>query len=110
MKRNLVLFSLCILLATGVATAQTVVFNVGTANTDVANTGRAEVLGQVTLSGNITCGAAGAACVSTAGTIQVTYPGVAIDNVIATAGIGTIATNGIEVCEIHRPVPFRTTR
>jgi len=101
MKRNLVLVSLCILFGTVVASAQTVVFNVGTAPTFVANTGRAEVLGQVTNTGDATCGTnADGFCVSTAGTIQVLYQGVAIDNAIATANLGTVLTNGIEVCEI----------
>ncbi len=105
MKRYLVLVSLCILLGTVVAAAQTVVFNVGTAPTFVANTGRAEVLGQVTNTGDATCGTnADGFCVSTAGTIQVLFQGVDIDNAIATAGIGTVNTNGIEVCETYAGV------
>jgi len=100
MKRNLVLLSLCMLVGAGVAAAQTVVFNLGTAPTFVANTGRAEVLGQVTLTGDATCGTnADGLCVSTQGTLQVLYQGIQIDNAIASAGAGTDNSNGIDVCE-----------
>ena len=57
-------------------------------------------MGQVTLTADIICGTnADANCISTAGTIQILYVGTPIDNNIATANIGTLTTNGIEVCE-----------
>src|SRR3989337_3073552 len=77
------------------AFAQTVTFNVSTAPTFVANTGRSEVMGQVTMTADATCGTnVDGLCVSTAGTIQVLYVGTPIDNNLATANIGTITTNG----------------
>ncbi|MBI3934906.1 MAG: hypothetical protein HY316_09455 [Acidobacteria bacterium] len=96
---------LVVLAGAGSAFAQTVTFNVSTAPTFVANTGRSEVMGQVTMSADFTCSPGGLAlepdgfCVSTAGTIQVLYVGTPIDNNLATAGINTLTTNGIEVCE-----------
>jgi hypothetical protein len=112
---------LVVLAGVGSAFAQTVTFNVSTAPTFVANTGRSEVMGQVTMTGDATCGtggtftagvdgifntaddvlvgAADGFCKSTAGTIQVLYVGTPIDNNLATANIGTLNTNGIEVCE-----------
>ena len=79
------------LLGVSSALAQTVTFNVFTAPTFVANTGRSEVVGQVTMSADATCGtAADGFCVSTAGTIQVLYVGMPIDNGTAT---------GITVCD-----------
>jgi len=114
---------LVVLAGASSAFAQTVTFNVSTAPTFVANTGRAEVMGQVTMTADATCGtggthAAGADlifytaddvlagapdgfCRSTAGTIQVLYVGTPIDNNIASvpANFGQILTNGIEVCE-----------
>ena len=85
----------------GIAQSQTVTFNLSTAPTFVANTGRAEVMGQVALTADVTCGSnADGFCVSTAGTIQVLFINTPIDNNIATAGIGTLNTNGIEVCEV----------
>src|SRR5262249_42004575 len=87
-----------VVLGANFASAQTVALNVSTAPTFVANTGRAEVLGQVTLTADVICGTnADANCISTAGTIQVLYGGTPIDNNIATANIGTLTTNGIEV-------------
>ncbi|MBI3934140.1 MAG: hypothetical protein HY316_05580 [Acidobacteria bacterium] len=72
--------------------AQSVSFNFFGAPTLVANTGDSEVLGQVILSGDSTCGTAvDAFCISTAGSIQITYTDMVIDNSIAT---------GITVCEI----------
>jgi hypothetical protein len=89
-----------VLAGAGSAIAQTVTWNVSTAPTFVANTGRSEVMGQVTLTGDVTCGtSADGFCVSTAGTIQVLYVGTPIDNALATANIGLINTNGLEVCE-----------
>jgi hypothetical protein len=91
---------LVVLAGASSAFAQTVAFNVSTAPTFVANTGRSEVLGQVTMTADATCGTnADGLCVSTAGTIQILYVGTPIDNNIATAGIGLQTTNGIEVCE-----------
>lgn len=91
---------LVVLAGASSAFAQTVTFNVSTAPTFVANTGRAEVMGQVTMTADATCGTnADGLCVSTAGTIQVLYVGTPIDNNIANANIGTITTNGIEICE-----------
>jgi hypothetical protein len=91
---------LVVLAGAGSAFAQTVSWNLSTAPTFVANTGRSEVMGQVTMTGDVICGTnADAFCVSTAGTIQVLYVGTAIDNALATANIGLINTNGIEVCE-----------
>jgi hypothetical protein len=67
------------------AFAQTVTFNLATAPTFVANTGRSEVMGQVTLTADVICGlATDGFCVSTAGTIQILYVGTPIDNAIAT--------------------------
>jgi hypothetical protein len=83
------------------AFAQAVTFNLATAPTFVANTGRSEVMGQVTLTADIICGtAADGFCISIAGTIQILYGGTPIDNGFATANIGTVTTNGIEICEI----------
>ena len=101
-KRIFVALAALVLVVLGAnfASAQTVAFNVSTAPTFVANTGRSEVMGQVTLTADVICGTnADTNCISTAGTIQVLYGGTPIDNNIATAGIGTLTTNGIEVCE-----------
>jgi hypothetical protein len=87
---------LVVLAGTGSAFAQTVTFSVGTAPTEVANTGRSEVMGQLTNTAGVTCSPGGIGaepdgfCVSTAGTIQVTYDRTPIDNTTAT---------GITVCE-----------
>jgi hypothetical protein len=100
---SLALAALALLLVAGVssAIAQTVTFNLATAPTFVANTGRSEVMGQVTLTADVICGTgADAFCISTAGTIQILYVGTPIDNTFATAGINTVTTNGIEVCEV----------
>jgi hypothetical protein len=100
---SLALAALALLLVAGAssAIAQTVTFNLATAPTFVANTGRSEVMGQVTMTADVICGtSADAFCISTAGTIQILYVGTPIDNTFATAGINTVATNGIEVCEI----------
>jgi hypothetical protein len=76
---------LVVLAGASSAFAQTVAFNVSTAPTFVANTGRAEVMGQVTMTADATCGTgADGLCLSTAGTIQVLYVGTPIDNAIAT--------------------------
>jgi hypothetical protein len=92
---------LVVLAGAGSAFAQTVTFDMRTAPTFVANTGVSEVLGQVTLSAESTCGTdADAFCISTAGTIQILYVGTDIDNDLATADINTVDTNGIEVCEV----------
>lgn len=81
--------------------AQAIPFDVSTAPTFVANTGRSEVVGQVTLTADATCGTdSDGLCVSTAGTLQVLYAGTLIDNLMATSNIGTLSTNGIEVCEV----------
>jgi hypothetical protein len=83
-----------------IAQGQTVSFNLSTAPTPVANTGRSEVMGQVVLTADLACGTnADGFCVSAAGTIQVLYLGTPIDNNIATLNINTLTTNGIEVCE-----------
>jgi uncharacterized repeat protein (TIGR01451 family) len=80
---------------------QTVAFNLSTAPTFVANTGRSEVLGTVALTADATCGTnADGLCVTADGTIQVLYIGTPIDNDIANASVGTPWTNGIEVCEV----------
>ncbi|HWP84470.1 MAG TPA: hypothetical protein VNN17_04735, partial [Terriglobia bacterium] len=72
--------------------AQTVSFNYFAAPTLVANTGRSEELGEIILSADATCGtSADASCISSAGSIQVTYTNMVIDNTIA---------SGIRVCEI----------
>jgi hypothetical protein len=99
---SLALAALVLVVLAGASSAfaqSTPQFNVSTAVPFVANTGRSEVLGQVVLNADGTCLGA-AFCVSTAGTIQVLYVGTTIDNVYATAGIGGLDTNGIEVCEI----------
>jgi len=100
---SLALAALVLVVLTGAGSAFAVTtpqFNVTTAVPFVANTGRSEVLGQVTLTADITCAvAADGFCVSTAGTIQVLYVGTPIDNAMATANIGAQNTNGIEVCE-----------
>ncbi|MBI3933772.1 MAG: hypothetical protein HY316_03715 [Acidobacteria bacterium] len=84
----------------GIAQSQTVIFNLSTLPTFVANTGRSEAMGYVVLTADVTCGTnADGFCVSTAGTIQVLYGFTSIDNSLATANINTINTNGIEVCE-----------
>ena len=89
-----------VVLGANFASAQTVAFNVSTAPTFVANTGRSEVVGQVTLTADVICGTnADTNCISTAGTIQVLYGGTPIDNNIASVNVGTQHTNGIEVCE-----------
>jgi len=88
---------LVVLAGASSAFAQTVTFGVGTAPTEVANTGRSEVMGQLTNTASVTCSPGGIVaepdgfCVSTAGTIQVTYDRTPIDNSTAT---------GITVCEI----------
>jgi hypothetical protein len=75
-----------------VASAQTVNFNYFAAPTFVANTGESEVLGEIILTADATCGNnADSFCVSSAGSIQATYLGMTIDNTTAT---------GITVCEI----------
>jgi hypothetical protein len=81
--------------------ATSIQFNVTTANPFVANTGRSEVLGQVTLTADISCGdpADTVFCNGVAGTIQVLYVGTPIDNRRATANSGLQYTNGIDVCE-----------
>jgi hypothetical protein len=86
---SLALAAFALVLVAGATSAfaqGTVTFNLGTAPTFVANTGRSEVLGQVTLTADFTCGPAGADafCNSTAGTLQVLYIGTAIDNSTAT--------------------------
>jgi hypothetical protein len=84
-------FALLLVAGASSAVAQTVTFNLATAPTFVANTGRSEVMGQVTLTADVICGtAADAICVSTAGTIQILYVGTPIDNTLAT---------GITVCD-----------
>jgi uncharacterized protein (TIGR03437 family) len=85
--------SVLILLLLGAAGgfAQTVNFNYQGAPTFVANTGRSEVLGQVVFAADAACGTSvDAACVSSSGTIQVTYLDMIIDNTTAT---------GISICE-----------
>jgi len=98
---------LVVLAGAGSAFAQTITFDMRTAPTFVANTGLSEVMGQVTLSAEATCGTdADAFCISTAGTIQILYVGTDIDNDLATGvNIGDIDTNGIEVCEVVDLVP-----
>jgi hypothetical protein len=88
----LVALALVLIAGAGSAFAATTpIFNVTTAPTEVANTGRSEVMGQVTLSADITCGtAADTLCTSSAGTIQVTYDRTGIDN---------SSTTGITICE-----------
>jgi hypothetical protein len=92
---SLALAALALLLVAGAgsAFAQTVSFNLATAPTFVANTGRSEVMGQVTMTADATC-TIGAepdgSCVSTAGTIQILYVGTAIDNSL---------TTGIIICD-----------
>jgi len=88
---------LVVLTGAGSAFAQSIPFNVLTTPTDVANTGMSEVLGQVTMNADITC--LFTPCNAPAGSIKVKYVGTEIDNTIATANIGTLTTNGIEVCE-----------
>lgn len=92
---------LVVLAGASSAFAQAVTFNLATAPTFVANTGRSEVMGQVTLTADVICGTnADAFCISQAGTIQILYGGTPIDNTFATANINTLTTNGIEVCEV----------
>jgi len=101
-KRFVVALAALVLVVLGAnfASAQTVAFDVSTAPTFVANTGRSEVMGQVTLTADVICGTnADTNCISTAGTIQILYQGTPIDNNIASANINTNTTNGIEVCE-----------
>jgi hypothetical protein len=101
-KRIFVALAALVLVVLGAnfASAQTIAFDLSTAPTFVANTGRSEVMGQVTLTANVICGTnADANCISTAGTIQVLYQGTPIDDAIATANVGTLTTNGIEICE-----------
>jgi hypothetical protein len=95
MKKNVFLavaaFALLVVAGASSAFAQTVALNVATAPTFVANTGRSEVMGQVTLTADATCGTAvDGLCTSTAGTIQILYVGTAIDNAVAT---------GITICD-----------
>src|SRR3989338_2653898 len=93
-KKLFVLLAVAIslgLLGASAALAQTVTFNIATAPTFVANTGRSEVVGQVTMTADVICGtAADGFCVSTAGNIPILYVGMPIDNAIAT---------GITVCD-----------
>jgi len=88
---------LVVLAGAGSAYAQTTPqFNVSTAVPFVANTGRSEVLGQVVLTADVTCGViADNFCVSTAGTIQVLYVGTPID-------LLTFAAEG--TCELAAPL------
>jgi hypothetical protein len=91
-------FVALVLLGAGSAFAQTVSFNLGTAPTFVANTGRSEVIGQVTLTADATCGtAADALCTSTAGTLQILYIGTPIDNGAATGITVTDSTTAYVV-------------
>ena len=72
--------------------AQTVNFNFAGAPTSVANTGESEVLGDVVLSADFTCGTnADPLCISAAGSIQISYASMVIDN---------SASTGITVCEL----------
>jgi hypothetical protein len=84
---SLALAALTLLLVAGAgsAFAQTVQFNLGTAPTFVANTGLSEVMGQVTMTADATCGTgADGLCVSTAGSLQILYVGTDCDNGLAT--------------------------
>ena len=113
LKKNLLFLAAAVLLVgVSTASAQVPVFNLGTASPFVANTGRAEVVGQVTLTADVVCGTgADGLCLTSTGTVQILYTGqgatpgdpsggMSIDNGLATTGIGTLLTNGIEVCEI----------
>lgn len=101
---SLALAALVLVVLTGASSAfaQTVVFGVGTAPTEVANTGLAEVMGQVTMTAAATCSPGGILaepdgfCVSTAGTIQVTYDRTPIDTVTGIRVCETIA--GVTTC------------
>jgi len=83
MKRNLVLMCLLLLFVASTTRAQTPVFDVGQANPLVAATGMSEVLGQVALTADAICGSpANGKCVTTAGTLSVSYVGVPLDNAV----------------------------
>jgi len=97
---SLALAALVLVVLAGASSAfaqTTVEFNVGSAPTEVANTGRSEVMGQVTMSAAPICSPLGLAaepdtfCTSVQGTIQITYDRTPIDNSTAT---------GITVCEV----------
>ena len=80
MKRILILLPLLLLfgMRPGLAQGQ---FDLRTTPTNVIKTGRSEVLGRIILAAAPSCGtAADTLCTTTAGTIQVLYNGVGIDN------------------------------
>lgn len=108
MKRNLVLLSLTLLVGASLARAQTVAFDLRTANPLVAQTGLSEVIGQVALIADSSCGAppGNGTCKSTAGTVTVEIQNVPIDNaprldVNGLLPAPTTVTQGIEVVEIR---------
>lgn len=93
MKRALALLSFVMLVGVASGWAQgTASFLLTTTPTDVARTGRSEVLGQVQLTAPATCASHG--CGTSAGSIVITYLGVQLDNSTGT---------GIQVCELVAP-------
>lgn len=89
MKRALALLSFVMLVGVASGWAQgTASFLLTTTPTDVARTGRSEVLGQVQLTAPATCGTH--LCGTSAGSIVITYLGVQLDNSTG---------SGISVCE-----------
>src|SRR5262245_57403855 len=90
-QTSLVPVLLILLLSASSGFAQNVTFNYFSTPTIVASTGQSEVLGQLALATNASCGTSvDALCVSGAGTIEITYSSMIIDNTPAT---------GIEICE-----------
>jgi len=90
---SLALAALTLVVLVGASSAFAAVqFNLGTAPTFVANTGLSEVMGQVTMTSDATCGTgADGLCVSTAGSLQILYVGTDCDNAVAT-GITVAST------------------
>jgi len=92
MRRNLVLLSLVLFFGVGTASATTPTFNVFTATPNLANIGLSEVLGQVAITADASCGtAADGICLTADGNIVLTFSMVLIDNGTAT-GIETIVS------------------
>ncbi len=92
MRRNLVLLSLVLLFGVGTASATTPTFNVFTATPNLANIGLSEVLGQVAITADASCGTnADGLCLTADGNIVLTFSMVLIDNSVAT-GIETIVS------------------
>jgi hypothetical protein len=92
---------LVVLAGASSAFAQTVVFDIFTTPTFVANTGRSEVMGQVAMTSDVTCGTnADGLCLSTPGTIQILYVGTPIDRLTITADDNPLTGLGLCIQEV----------